>query len=74
MLQVLAGVRHIMETSLAQDSKLLEIVSILATQAEQIKVRDQSIMIMQSKIEWVISSLCIPLSILSQYTARSRLS
>jgi hypothetical protein len=51
MVQVLAGVRHIMETSLAQDNKLLDIVAILATQAEQIKERDRSIMIMQSKIE-----------------------
>jgi hypothetical protein len=51
MVQVLAGVRHIMETSLAQDNKLLDIVAILATQAELIKERDRSIMIMQSKIE-----------------------
>ncbi|OAX40410.1 hypothetical protein K503DRAFT_864666 [Rhizopogon vinicolor AM-OR11-026] len=51
MIQVLTGVRHIMETSLAQDSKLLDIISILATQAEQIKERDHSIMIMQSKID-----------------------
>ncbi|OJA16582.1 hypothetical protein AZE42_03850 [Rhizopogon vesiculosus] len=51
MIQVLTGVRHIMETSLAQDNKLLDIISILATQAEQIKERDHSIMIMQSKID-----------------------
>ncbi|KAG1732123.1 hypothetical protein EDB19DRAFT_1297171 [Suillus lakei] len=51
MAEVLAGVRYIMEISVAQDTKLLDIVSILATQAEKIKERDQSIMIMQSKLD-----------------------
>jgi hypothetical protein len=49
--EVLTGVRYIKETSVAQDAKLLDIISILATQAEQIKERDQSIIIMQSKLE-----------------------
>ncbi|KAG2109502.1 hypothetical protein DEU56DRAFT_258610 [Suillus clintonianus] len=48
---VLTGVRYIMETSVAQDAKLLDIISILTTQAAQIKERDQSIMIMQTKLD-----------------------
>lgn len=49
--EVLTGVRYIMEISVAQDAKLLDIISTLATQAEQIKERDQSIVIMQSKLD-----------------------
>jgi hypothetical protein len=50
--EVLAGVRYIMEISVAaQDAKILDIISILTTQAEKIKERDQSIIAMQSKLE-----------------------
>ncbi|KAG1778771.1 hypothetical protein EV702DRAFT_1091844 [Suillus placidus] len=49
--EVLTGVRYIMDNSVAQDAKLLDIISLLATQAEQIKERDQSIVIMQSKLD-----------------------
>ncbi|KAG1819061.1 uncharacterized protein BJ212DRAFT_70774 [Suillus subaureus] len=50
--EVLTGVRYIMEISVAaQDTKLLDIISILTTQAEKIKERDQSIIIMQSKLD-----------------------
>lgn len=50
--EVLTGVRYIMEISVAaQDTKLLDIISILTTQAEKIEERDQSIIIMQSKLD-----------------------
>jgi hypothetical protein len=50
--EVLAGVRYIMEISVAaQDAKILDIISILTTQAEKIKERDQSIVDMQSKLD-----------------------
>lgn len=51
MLEVLCGIRHLAETSVAQNRNILDIFALLATQVEQIKERDQSIMVMQSKIE-----------------------
>jgi len=51
VVQMLTGIRHVMDSSIAQDNKLHDIVALLATQAEQIRERDRSIMIMQSKIE-----------------------
>jgi len=62
--QVLTGVRHIMETSLAQNKVLQDIVTLLATQVEQMRQREQSIMIMQSKLEYAVSML----RILGQFT------
>ncbi|KAG0706590.1 hypothetical protein DFH29DRAFT_900301 [Suillus ampliporus] len=51
MTQVLTGIQYIMEMSVTQDTKLLDIVSILSAQLAQIMERDQSIIIMQSKLD-----------------------
>ncbi|KAG1740491.1 uncharacterized protein EDB91DRAFT_1248375 [Suillus paluster] len=51
MAQVLTGVRYIMEMNITQDTKLLDIIAILGAQASQLRERDQSIMIMQSKLD-----------------------
>lgn len=48
---VLTGVRDIMELSVAQDAKLLDILLMMSAQGEKTEERDQSITMMQSKLE-----------------------
>ncbi|KAG1803920.1 uncharacterized protein HD556DRAFT_1437650 [Suillus plorans] len=47
---VLTGVRDIMEISVAQDAKLLDILLMMSAQGEKTEERDQSITMMQSKL------------------------
>ncbi|KAG1814179.1 hypothetical protein EV424DRAFT_1541476 [Suillus variegatus] len=48
---VLTGVRDIMELSVAQDAKLLDILLMMSAQGEKTEERDQSITMMQSKLD-----------------------
>ncbi|KAG1848792.1 hypothetical protein C8R48DRAFT_677175 [Suillus tomentosus] len=48
---VLTGVRDIMELSVAQDAKLLDILLMMSAQGEKTEERDESITMMQSKLD-----------------------
>lgn len=48
---VLTGVRDITEISVAQDAKLLDILLMMSAQGEKTEERDQSITMMQSKLD-----------------------